>query len=124
MLALPTGVRIHVCTRPTDMRKSFNGLIGLTKTVLKADPVSGHLFVFVNRKADYLKALYWSGAGFCIWSKRLEAGRFAALSETAGVGPIALLTDTELSMWLDGIELTNLRKRKRFELPCAPGVER
>ena len=122
MLALPGGVRIHVCTRPTDMRKSFNGLIALTRTVLKADPLSGHLFIFVNRKADYLKALYWSRGGCFIWSKRLEAGRFAAFTHADGAGNSTTLTDTELSMWLDGIELTNLRKRKRFELPCAPGA--
>ena len=116
MLALPAGVRIHVCTRPTDMRKSFNGLIGLTRTVLKADPLSGHLFVFVNRKADYLKALYWSRGGFCVWSMRLEPGQFARFDDA---GHCITINDTQFVMWLDGIELTGVRKRKRFELPGA-----
>ncbi len=68
-------VRVFVHGRPVDMRKSFTGLIALTKHALKQDPLSGHLFVFVNRRGDYLKALYWDRSGFCLWAKRLERGR-------------------------------------------------
>lgn len=59
-----------------DMRKSFNGLISLTKQVLKEDPLSGALFVFINRRGNYLKALYWDRTGYCLFAKRLERGRF------------------------------------------------
>lgn len=59
-----------------DMRKSFNGLIALTKQVLREDPLSGALFVFINRRGNYLKALYWDRTGYCLFAKRLERGRF------------------------------------------------
>lgn len=74
MLRLSPDTRVFVCARPTDMRKSFNGLFALTKTVLDQDPLSGHLFVFVNRKRDFVKALYFERGGLCLWAKRLEQG--------------------------------------------------
>jgi transposase len=73
----PEGrVRVFLHGRPVDLRKSFTGLIALTQQALAQDPLSGHLFVFVNRRGDYLKALYWDRSGFCLWCKRLERGRF------------------------------------------------
>jgi transposase len=93
------------------MRKSFNGLYALTKTVLEQDPLSGHLFVFVNRKRDMLKALYFERGGLCLWAKRLEQGQFATL---VADGHVAKLTDTQLLMWLDGIGLDNRNQLKRF----------
>lgn len=114
MVTLPAGVRVYLCTRATDMRKSFDGLIAATKSVIGVDPLSGHLFVFVNRQANYAKILYWSRGGYCLWAKRLEAGRFARVDAN---GTAALITDTQLMMWLDGIEMANTVQRKRFVLP-------
>ena len=121
---LPLGVRVYLCTKPTDMRKSFDGLIAATKTLIGQDPLSGHLFMFVNRKADYAKCLYWSRGGYCLWAKRLEAGRFAkvAVSMTAPSVNAVTMTDTQLMMWLDGIELDSTRQRKRFVLRREPSV--
>ena len=68
MATLPLGTRVFLCVKPTDMRKSFDGLIAATKTVIGQDPLSGHLFVFVNRKSDYAKCLYWSRGGYCLWA--------------------------------------------------------
>jgi len=66
----PEGqIRVYLYGAPCDMRKSFNGLIALSKNAMGKDPLSGHLFVFVNRRGNYLKALYWDRSGFCIWSK-------------------------------------------------------
>ena len=113
MLFLPEGVRVHLCTRPADMRKSFDGLCGLTRTVIGANPQCGHLFVFMNRRRDYVKILYWSYGGFCLWAKRLEQGRFA-MPDVGGVA--VTLSATELAMWLDGIEAAPVRRR-RFALP-------
>ena len=121
MPTLPHGVRILVCTRPTDMRKSFDGLIALTRGLLGENLVSGNIFVFVNRKADYAKALYWSRGGFCLWAKRLQQGCFAQFDHATDC---VTVTDTELWMWLDGIELSGVRRRKRFELPSAGRVLR
>jgi transposase len=69
-------IRVFVYGRPVDMRKSFTGLIALTQQSLAQDPLSGHLVVFINRRGDYLKALYWDRTGFGRWAKRLERGRY------------------------------------------------
>jgi len=113
MLAPPHGVRVFLCTQATDMRKSFDGLITATKSVIGENPLSGHLFVFVNRQGNYAKALYWQRGGYCLWAKKLERGRFA---KVATQGRSVQMTDTQLMMWLDGIELTETRQKKRFAL--------
>ena len=110
MATLPHGVRVFLCTQATDMRKSFDGLIAATKSVIGQDPLSGHLFVFVNRQANYAKVLYWS--------KRLERGRFA---KTSAAGVAVPMTDTQLMMWLDGIEMRSTVQRTRFALPEGRG---
>lgn len=115
MPTLPMGTRVFVSTQPADMRKSFDGLIALTRQALNKDPVSGDLFVFVNRSATLVKVLYWTRGGFCVWAKRLERGRFASWQ---GAATVVDLTDTQLLMWLDGIELDRVQ-RKRFVLPTA-----
>lgn len=122
-MPLPHGVRVFVCTQPTDMRKSFDGLIAATRAVMGQNPlVGGHLFVFVNRSMNLTKALYWSRGGFCVWAKRLERGQFARLA-SAGIGShSAQITDTQLMMWLDGIELIGAVQRKRFVLPIEASV--
>lgn len=111
---LPSGVRVFLCTQPTDMRKSFDGLITATRAVIGQDPLSGHLFVFVNRQANFAKILYWSRGGYCLWAKRLEQGRFAIANDR---GVAMSMTDTELMMWIDGIDLNKTVQRKRFVLP-------
>ena len=67
MLTIPPNTRISLCTSPIDMRKSFNGLIGVVRHQLKADPLTGHLFVFFNKTNTLVKVLYWDGDGFAIW---------------------------------------------------------
>jgi transposase len=118
MATLPHGVRVFLCTQATDMRKSFDGLIAATKSVIGQDPLSGHLFVFVNRQANYAKVLYWSRGGYCLWAKRLERGHFA---KTAVAGIAVPMTDTELMMWLDGIEMRSTVQKKRFSLSESRG---
>ncbi len=90
------------------MRKSFNGLVALTRNVMGKDPLSGHLFVFVNRRGNYLKALYWDRSGFCIWAKRLEQGNFVSnwkLEEGRE------MDCTQLKLLLEGIEKKSQKKR-------------
>jgi transposase len=94
------------------MKNSFTGLYALTKQVLREDPVSGHLSVFFNRRRDYVKVLYFDRSGFCLWSKRLERGRFQTPS---GEGKHEV-SYTELKMILEGIEIRNIRRSKRFSL--------
>jgi transposase len=116
---LPAAVRVFLCTRPTDMRKSFDGLHGLVHEYLGQDPLSGHLFLFLNRRRDRIKLLYWDRDGFAIWMKRLEAGTFQQLDpgactpSTSGAAGVEL-SATELALLLSGVDLASARRRKRY----------
>ena len=76
MLSLSTSTRIFISLGATDMRKGFDGLCGLVTSQLQQDPLSGSLFLFINRRRDRLKILYWDGDGLAIWYRRLEQGTF------------------------------------------------
>ena len=74
MLTLSRDLQIFLARDPVDMRKSFNGLIGLTESVLEQDPLTGHLFVFINRRRDRIKLLYWGiASGISSWSRELTS---------------------------------------------------
>ena len=79
MIGLSRRVRVFAYTRPVDMRKQYDGLYALVVAELKADPLSGDLFLFTNRRRTRAKVLLWDGTGLCIYQKRLERGRFALL---------------------------------------------
>lgn len=120
MLGLTSAVRIFVCTKPADMRRSFDGLAGMASELVGEDPLSGHLFLFRNRRRDRLKILYWDMDGLCIWYKRLEEGTFELPSdrvdatkakvsdqvEEKGSARWEIRAD-ELAMLLGGIDLTS-----------------
>ena len=111
MLSIPTKVRVFFCRRPTDMRKGFDGLHGLVLEVLQQDPLSGDLFVFLNRRRDRVKILVWEGDGLAVWHKRLEAGTFAM---PAGDGDSIVLSSAQLAMLLGGVDYKITRQRKRY----------
>lgn len=115
MLSIPPNTKISLCTSPVDMRKSFNGLLGVVRNTLDADPLDQHLFVFLNRTNTLAKILYWDGDGFAIWYKRLETGTFRFPSRIGDSNSIEV-TRSGLSMILEGIDLSLLPKRKRFSL--------
>jgi transposase len=94
------------------MRRSFDRLAEMTRQVIGQDPLSGHLFVFASRRADRVKILYWDRGGYALWYKRLEKGRFHL---PTGGGPRVELDAAELSLLLEGIDLTGARRRRRFE---------
>ena len=106
-------IHIWLYTQPTDMRKSFNGLSGLVRTILEENPLSGALFIFINRRRTQIKILYFDGSGYCIWMKRLEQGRFQL---PAGDNVSMELDRSLLTLILDGIDLNSVQKRKRFKL--------
>ena len=109
----PEGqIRVHLYGEPVDMRKSFNGLYALTRHGLGADPLSGELFVFISRRARQMKVLYFDRSGFCIWTKRLEAGRFIRNWKEVKTH---MLDWTGLKLLLEGIEPARMRKRYRHE---------
>jgi len=113
MIMLPSAVRIFLCTRPVDLRKSFDGLTGLVQDCFGQDPLNGHLFLFLNRRRDRIKILYFDRDGLAIWYKRLEAGSFQMPQATQdGVE----LHSAQFAMLLSGIDLRSARQRKRFQL--------
>ncbi len=100
--------RIFAYRDPVDMRKSFDGLIVLVKDVLKEDPLSSTLFVFRNRRGNYLKAVYWDRTGYCLYAKRLERGRFTF----PGTSTTQELSEQALRLVLDGIALGTRRRAR------------
>jgi len=112
LLSLPPSVKIFICTVPADMRKAFDGLAAMTKEIIGADPFSGHLFVFCNKRKNRVKILYWDRSGYCLWYKRLEQGQFRFPSDER----IARLEveASELALLLEGIELAGAKRRKRI----------
>lgn len=117
MIALPPQIRVFLYRQPTDMRKSFNGLVALTESQLKQDPLSGSLFVFVNRRRDRIKILYWAQTGFCIWYQQLQKGTYQIPEHESLEDQDTLeVTRSQLSLILDGIDLTSVRQRMRFQL--------
>jgi len=113
MLNLPT--RIDFCTVPTDMRKSFDGLMRMTEVYLQQNVLDGGLFVFLNKKQDRNKLLYWDHEGLAIWYKRLEAGTYQRLSSSEGIHGLQL-SSTDLALLLQGIDLTSVQRRKRYQI--------
>lgn len=97
--------RILAYRHPVDMRKSYDGLMGLVQTALHEDPLSGDLFVFFNRKGTHLKLVFWDRTGYCLFAKRLERGRFAL----PGDAEKQQITVRVLELILDGIPLGTRR---------------
>jgi transposase len=114
MLSLPLPVRIFLCTRHADLRKSFDGLAQMVREFLGADPLSGHLFVFRNKRGDRLKLLYWDSDGLAIWYKRLEQGTFRFPTATNDGLEIRA---ADLTMILDGVDLGSVKRQRRYQRP-------
>ena len=118
MLTFPPAVKLWYAPEPVDMRLGFDGLFALVRARLNADPLSGHLFIFRNRSADRLKVLYWGGHGLCLWCTRLEAGRYHFPEVTGGQAAVELSAG-QFQMVLDGVDLSRVRRFKRFSAPAA-----
>jgi transposase len=107
----PEGqIRVYLYGQPADLRCSFNGLQALTRQGLGQDPTDGGLYVFVNRRGTQMRVLYFDRSGFCVWSKRLESGRF--ISDWRAVRSREM-NWTQLKLLLEGIEPARQRKRYR-----------
>lgn len=120
MLTLPPAVRLYVAPAAVDARKGFDGLSLYVQTQLQKDPLSGHLFIFFNRRRDQVSVLFWDRSGYVLWKKRLERGRFRLpLSWTQG-GACAQVEAAELALVLEGIELQGARRRPRWTPGVAP----
>lgn len=113
MLSLALPVEIYLCVEPADMRKSFHGLWALAVEHLEQDPLAGGLFVFINKRRDLMKLLYWDADGIALWCKRLERGTFQMPRVDASSRSVTL-SATDLTLLLRGIDLTSVRQRKRY----------
>jgi transposase len=117
MLSLPPSTRVFVATQPADMRKSFDGLLALVRDFLgHQNPLSGHLFVFRNKRGDRLKAIWWDTDGLAIFYKRLEEGSFSLPS---GDAKQVEMTAADLQLLLQGIDPTKVQRSKRYSLPAS-----
>jgi len=115
MLSLSPSIRIFVHTRPTDMRKQFNGLHAIVTHSLGQDVMAGDYFVFFNRRQQRGKILYWDRDGLVVWAKRLERGRFQI--PAAEDDAIAVEIDgTTLFLILGGVDLQSVQRRKRYQV--------
>ena len=112
MIMLPPTVRAFLCTRPTDMRKGFDGLALLVQETLKRDPHGGHLFVFRGRSGGLIKVLWHDGQGMCLFAKRLERGRFIWPSPVDGA---VAITPAQLGYLLEGIDWRHPQRTWRPE---------
>jgi len=112
VLSLTGAIRIYLYRGACDMRKSFDGLCGVVRSELGADPLSGSLFVFCNRRRTMVKVLYWDADGLAIWYKRLEQGRFAFPHMTSSDGRI---DRRQLAMLLEGVVPKKVSKRYFFQ---------
>lgn len=115
MVSLPSSVRIWLASQATDLRKSFDSLAELVRQQLQADPLSGQLFVFRNKRADRVKLLYWDEDGFVILYKRLEEGTFHfPQGDADGVE----IRAADLQMLLDGVDLATVKRWRRYRRPA------
>jgi transposase len=114
MIGVSAAVRVYLAREPADMRKSFDGLFALVAGSLALDPLSGHLFVFLNKRRDRIKVLYWDRDGLAVWAKRLERGTFRAPDSAADR---IEMTAADLAALLAGIDLGTARRRARYSRP-------
>lgn len=113
MLTISPAVRIYVATGTTDLRRSIDGLSALVRERFDLNPLSGHLFLFRNRRGDRLKILVWDHSGFWILYKRLEQGTFAWPAE-AEAAPVEM-RHQDLLLLLSGVDLASTRRRRWYE---------
>jgi transposase len=112
MIPFGPAQRYYLYREATDMRKSFDGLCGLVRSGLDRDPLSGDVFVFINRRRTHIKLLVWDRSGFALYYKRLESGTFE-------MPATAEPTWSEMVLLLEGVSLKSVRYRKRYRHPRA-----
>ena len=117
MMLLPRAVKVYVATAPCNLKKSFDGLSNEVRAVLAKDPLSGHVFVFLNRRKTQVKLLLWTRGGFTIVHKRLEQGTFSFPSRVTAQAQSIEVDVHELTMLLEGIEVARAKTSPRWEPP-------
>ncbi len=121
MLSFSDRTPIYLYAGVCDMRKSFDGLLGLIEQARTDDPLSGAWFVFRNRRGDKLKIMYFDRDGLAIWYKRLEQGRFQWPCVKPGQEAVSI-DASDLRLILEGIDLDSVHRRKRWHRPASPAT--
>ena len=116
MLSLAPSVRIYLHAKPIDMRKSFDGLFGIIKNEFSMDVRDGGLFLFINLRRNRVKLMYWDTDGLVIWMKRLERGSLQHPQPKDNAKHV-VMDSSELNLLLSGIELSSVKRRKRYVAP-------
>lgn len=113
MFGLDSCHRFLLYSQPTDMRKSFDGLSGIVRNHLLANPQNGDVFLFINKERDKIKLLHWTAGGYVLYYKQLEKGRFELGNYQLKQGVIKL-DYARLAMLIDGLSIKNIHQRKRY----------
>lgn len=119
MLSISPAVKIFLYGQAADLRRGYDGLASIVQEAMGEDPLSGSLFIFVNKRGNRLKLLYWDNDGYALWMKRLERGCFELPKPSDADSPSVKLTASQLTLILEGIELSSVRRRRRFQLQRA-----
>ena len=117
MILLPQSVHVYVATAPVNLRKSFEGLSNEVRSVLNSEPLSGHVFLFLNRTRTMVKMLLWTRGGYTILHKRLERGRFTFPARVTPSASRVEIDAHELAMLLEGLEAAPSRAASRWNPP-------
>jgi transposase len=118
MLSLPPGIQVFMAVEPVDMRKSFDGLSAAVQTVFARNVLDGHLFLFLNRRGDRLKILWWDRDGLALFCKRLEVGSYEVPRHDPQTKQLRL-DATQLALLLTGVRLDSVQHRRRYTLPVS-----
>lgn len=114
MLTLPASVRIFIAAEAVDLRRGFDGLSAATRSIILQDPLSGHVFAFLNRRKNRIKLLVWDRTGFVLLYKRLERGTFQIPTDPAPGRRHVELDAGDLGLMLEGIDLRGARRLRRW----------
>jgi len=112
MLGLSANLRYFMCCALIDMRNGFDGLSGIVRNHLKKDPISGDVFIFLNKTRTHIKILYWDGDGFALFYKRLGRGRYSLMAHN---GASKQIKREELMVLLEGLSYSKMSQKKRYE---------
>ncbi len=116
MFGLTSTLNYYLYNSPTDMRMGFNGLCGLIQNRMQRNPLSGEVFIFINKRRDHMKLLHWEYGGFILYYKRLESGTFELPVGNNSHGTYGSVYWPQLMMMVEGISLKHVVKRKRYLL--------
>ncbi len=121
MLNFPTNVRLYLATEPVDLRRSYDGLSAMVDGTFGKQAMSGDLFVFMNRRANQVRILFWDRDGYVIMMKRLEQGTFRRTTTAEGKDLVEIDAG-ELAMLLEGIDAPSIKRRRRYQAPDVENV--